>query len=148
MINFTKCKKLIGEGRGSKNRALGNYHWMGLNKWTEKNYAHTSSTATFILNYVIYYKLNNTVNAFLYAPKDERNGVAFFFKLSLFPWLISPSLKWFEQMQLLGYTLESPNLKRSSHAQFFGILKKLTFLQEELFWHFFTMQYLDMLVLK
>jgi len=27
-------------------------------------------------------------------------------------------------MQLLGYTLESPNLKRSSHAQFFDILKK------------------------
>ena len=51
-------------------------------------------------------------------------------------------------LQLLRYTLESPNLKRSSHAQFFGILKKLTFLQEELFWHFFTIQYLDMLVLK
>jgi len=35
-------------------------------------------------------------------------------------------------MQLERYTLEFPNLKRSSHAQFFGILKKLTFLQEEL----------------
>ena len=36
-------------------------------------------------------------------------------------------------MQLEGYTLESPDLKRFSRAQFFGILKKLTFLQEELF---------------
>ena len=27
-------------------------------------------------------------------------------------------------MQLEGYTLEFPNLKRSSHAQYFGILKK------------------------
>ena len=43
-------------------------------------------------------------------------------------------------MQLEGYTLESPNLKSSSHAQFFGILKKLTILQVELFLHFFTMQ--------
>jgi len=51
-------------------------------------------------------------------------------------------------MQPLGYTLESPNLKRPSHAQFFGILKKLTFLQKELFLQFFTMQYLDMIVLK
>ena len=51
-------------------------------------------------------------------------------------------------MQLERYTLEFPNLKRSSHAQFFGILKKLTFLQEELFMHFFTMQYLIILSLK
>ena len=41
-------------------------------------------------------------------------------------------------MQLKGYTLESPNLKSSSHAQFFGILKKkLTILQVELFLHDF-----------
>ena len=47
-----------------------------------------------------------------------------------------------------GYNLESPNLKRSTNAQFFGILKKLTFLQEELFLHFFTMQYLVILLFK
>ena len=47
-----------------------------------------------------------------------------------------------------GYNLESPNLNRSSHAQFFGILKKLTFLQEELFLHFFMMQYLVILLFK
>ena len=33
--------------------------------------------------------------------------------------------------------VESPNLRRVSHAQCFGILKKLTFLQEELFGHTF-----------
>ena len=43
--------------------------------------------------------------------------------------------------------VESPNLKRSSHAQCFGILKTLTFLQEELFVHFFTMQNLVILLL-
>ena len=53
-----------------------------------------------------------------------------------------------EQIQLEGYSLESPYLKRSIHAQFFGILKKLTFLQEELFLHFFRMQYLVILLLK
>jgi len=46
------------------------------------------------------------------------NGVAFFFKLGFFPCLIYPSLKWVEQMQLEVYTLESPNLKRSSHSHF------------------------------
>ena len=51
-------------------------------------------------------------------------------------------------MQLEGYTLESSNLKRSSHVLFFGILKKLTFLQEELFLHFFKMQYLVILLSK
>ena len=45
-----------------------------------------------------------------------------------------------------GYNLESPNLNRSSHAQFFGILKKLTFLQEELFFHFFTILCLQSLL--
>ena len=80
----------------------------------------------------MYYKLNNTVNSFLYAPK-----VTFFFKLGL-----SPDLYLLE-----GYMVESPNLKKSSHAQYFGILKKLTFLQEELFLQF-TMQYLVILLLK
>ena len=44
--------------------------------------------------------------------------------------------------------VEFPNLKRSSHAQYFGILKKLTFLQEKLILHFFRMQYLVILLLK
>ena len=43
--------------------------------------------------------------------------------------------------------VESPNIKRSNHAQCFGILKKLTFLQEELFVHFFTMQNFVILLL-
>jgi len=59
------CTKLIGEGGGSKNRSLGDYDWVGLNKWTEKNDAYASLIATFVLNYVIYYKLNITVNAVL-----------------------------------------------------------------------------------
>jgi len=42
---------------------------------------------------------------------------------------------------------ESPNLKRSSHAQYFSILKKLTFLHIELFVHFFTMQNLAKLLI-
>ena len=48
-------------------------------------------------------------------------------------------------------TVESPNFIRSSQAmhiaQCFGILKKLTFLQDELFVHFFTMQNLVILIL-
>ena len=43
--------------------------------------------------------------------------------------------------------VESPNLKRSSHAQCFGLLKKFTFLQEKLHVHFLTMQNLVILLL-
>ena len=58
---------MIGEGGGggAKNRSLGNFYWMDLKKWTEKNDAHASLIATFVLNYVIYYKLNITVIEFL-----------------------------------------------------------------------------------
>ena len=97
---------------------------------------------------IINTKLNNTVNSFLYSPKVESNGVAFFLKLGFFLLTnISASFKWFEQIQLEGYMVESPNLKRSNHAQCFGILKKLTFLQEELFVHFFPMQNFVLLLL-
>ena len=41
--------------------------------------------------------------------------------------------------------ISQTSLKRSNHAQCFGILKKLTFLQEELFVYFFTIQNLVIL---
>ena len=69
-----------------------------ISKWTEKRWA---------LNFII----AATVNSCLYSPKVKSNGVAFFFKLSFSPWLISPSLKWFEYINLSDIWWSLPTLK-------------------------------------
>ena len=55
-----------------------------------------------------------------WIKKKLRNRFGFFL------WLTS-SLKWFEQIELEAYMVESPKLKRPSHAPCFDILKNSHF---------------------